>query len=226
MKKIIAMLVCVLMLAACLPTAAFAVDAGITTGDVNGDEAVDVKDVVLMIRFLTGWDVGISEEYGDFDGNGRIDMRDLILLIRYILSSTPEPEPEPEPEPKPEPDPAPSKIGEVLALVNAERAKNGLSPLTLDTELTSNANIRAKEIVEQFSHTRPNGESCDTAVTVDWMHVGENIAMGYPTPEAVMNGWMNSDGHRKNILNGDFTKIGIGVCSSGGAMYWVQLFVG
>lgn len=68
------MLVCVLMLAACLPTAAFAVDAGITTGDVNGDEAVDVKDVVLMIRFLTGWDVGISEEYGDFDGNGRIDM--------------------------------------------------------------------------------------------------------------------------------------------------------
>ena len=96
MKKIIAMLVCVLMLAACLPTAAFAVDAGITTGDVNGDEAVDVKDVVLMIRFLTGWDVGISEEYGDFDGNGRIDMRDLILLIRYILSSTPEPEPEPD----------------------------------------------------------------------------------------------------------------------------------
>ena len=222
LKKIIAMLVCVLMLAACLPTAAFAVDAGITTGDVNGDEAVDVKDVVLMIRFLTGWDVGISEEYGDFDGNGRIDMRDLILLIRYILSSTPEPEP----EPKPEPDPAPSQIGEVLALVNAERAKNGLSPLTLDTELTSNANIRAKEIVEQFSHTRPNGESCDTAVTVNWSYIGENIAMGYPTPEAVMNGWMNSDGHRKNILNGDFTKIGIGVCSSRGAMYWVQLFVG
>ena len=147
-------------------------------------------------------------------------MRDLILLIRYILSSTPEP------EPKPEPDPAPSQIGEVLALVNAERAKNGLSPLTLDTELTSNANIRAKEIVEQFSHMRPNGESWDTAVTVKWSYIGENIAMGYPTPEAVMNGWMNSDGHRKNILNGDFTKIGIGVCSSGGAMYWVQLFVG
>lgn len=220
LKKIIAALVCVFMLVPCFSAAVSAGAAGITTGDVNGDEAVDVKDVVLMIRFLTGWDVGISEEYGDFDGNGRIDMRDLILLIRYILSSTPEP------EPKPEPDPAPSQIGEVLALVNAERAKNGLSPLTLDTELTSNANIRAKEIVEQFSHTRPNGESCDTAVTVNWSYIGENIAMGYPTPEAVMNGWMNSDGHRKNILNGDFTKIGIGVCSSGGAMYWVQLFVG
>lgn len=216
LKKIIAMLVCVLMLAACLPTAAFAVDAGITTGDVNGDEAVDVKDVVLMIRFLTGWDVGISEEYGDFDGNGRIDMRDLILMIRYILSVNPEPKP----------DPVTPQAGEVLDLVNAERAKNGLSPLVLDTELTSNANIRAKEIVEQFSHTRPNGESWDTAVTVKWSYTGENIAMGYPTPEAVMNGWMNSDGHRKNILNGDFTKIGIGVCSSGGAMYWVQLFVG
>lgn len=71
LKKIIAALVCVFMLAACLPTAAFAVDAGITTGDVNGDETVDMKDVVLMIRCLTGWNVGISEEHGDFDGNGR-----------------------------------------------------------------------------------------------------------------------------------------------------------
>ena len=218
MKKIIAALVCVFMLAACLPTAAFAVDAGIVPGDVNGDETVDMKDVVLMIRCLTGWNVGISEEYGDLDGNGRIDMRDLILLIRYILSSAPEPEPKP--------DPVPSQVSEVLDLVNAERAKNGLAPLTLDTELTSNANVRAKEIVEVFSHTRPNGESCFTAVTVDWMSVGENIAMGYPTPEAVMNGWMNSDGHRKNILNGGFTKIGIGVYSSGGTLYWVQLFVG
>ncbi len=210
------MLVCVLMLAACLPTAAFAVDAGITTGDVNGDEAVDVKDVVLMIRCLTGWNIGISDEYADFDGNGKVDMRDLILMIRYILSVNPEPKP----------DPVTPQAGEVLDLVNAERAKNGLSPLVLDPELASNANVRAKEIVEQFSHTRPNGESCDTAVTVNWSYIGENIAMGYPTPEAVMNGWMNSDGHRKNILNGDFTKIGIGVCSSGGAMYWVQLFVG
>lgn len=218
LKKIIAALVCVFMLAACLPTAAFAVDAEIVPGDVNGDETVDMKDVVLMIRCLTGWNVGISEEYGDLDGNGRIDMRDLILLIRYILSSAPEPEPKP--------DPVPSQVSEVLALVNAERAKNGCAPLTLDTELTSNANVRAKKIVEVFSHTRPNGERCFTAVTVDWMYVGENIAMGYPTAEAVMDGWMNSDGHRKNILNGDFTKIGIGVCSSGGAMYWVQLFVG
>ena len=218
LKKIIAALVCVFMLAACLPTAAFAVDAGIVPGDVNGDETVDMKDVVLMIRCLTGWNVGISEEYGDLDGNGRIDMRDLILLIRYILSSAPEPEPEP--------DPVPSQVSEVLDLVNAERAKNGLAPLTLDTELTSNANVRAKEIVEVFSHTRPNGESCFTAVTVDWMHIGENIAMGYPTAEAVMDGWMNSEGHRKNILSGDFTKIGIGVYSSGGTLYWVQLFVG
>lgn len=117
LKKIIAALVCVFMLAACLPTAAFAVDAGIVPGDVNGDETVDMKDVVLMIRCLTGWNVGISEEYGDLDGNGRIDMRDLILLIRYILSSAPEPEPKP--------DPVPSQVSEVLALVNAERAKNG-----------------------------------------------------------------------------------------------------
>ena len=216
LKKIIAALVCVFMLVPCFSAAVSAGAAGIIPGDVNGDETVDMKDVVLMIRCLTGWNIGISDEYADFDGNEKVDMRDLILMIRYILSVNPEPKP----------DPVTPQAGEVLDLVNAERAKNGLSPLVLDPELASNANVRAKEIVEQISHTRPNGESCDTAVTVNWSYIGENIAMGYPTPEAVMNGWMNSDGHRKNILNGDFTKIGIGVCSSGGAMYWVQLFVG
>ena len=216
MKKIIAALVCVFMLVPCFSAAVSAGAAGIIPGDVNGDETVDMKDVVLMIRCLTGWNIGISDEYADFDGNGKVDMRDLILMIRYILSVNPEPKP----------DPVTPQAGEVLDLVNAERAKNGLSPLVLDPELTSNANVRAKEISELFSHSRPNGESCITAVTVDWMYVGENIAAGQPNAETVMSDWMGSDGHRGNILSGNFTKIGIGVYSSGGVLYWVQLFVG
>lgn len=216
LKKIIAALVCVFMLVPCFSAAVSAGAAGIIPGDVNGDETVDMKDVVLMIRCLTGWNIGISDEYADFDGNGKVDMRDLILMIRYILSVNPEPKP----------DPVTPQAGEVLDLVNAERAKNGLSPLVLDPELTSNANVRAKEISELFSHSRPNGESCITAVTVDWMYVGENIAAGQPNAEAVMSDWMGSDGHRGNILSGNFTKIGIGVYSSGGVLYWVQLFVG
>ena len=223
MKKIIAMLVCVLMLAACLPTAAFAVDAGITTGDVNGDEAVDVKDVVLMIRFLTGWDVGISEEYGDFDGNGRIDMRDLILLIRYILSSTPEP------EPKPEPDPAPSQIGEVLALVNAERAKHGLAALTEDWELSRVARYKSQDMHDNryFAHNSPTYGTpfrMLRAFGLSYRTAGENIAMGYAAPAAVVAGWMNSEGHRANILSSAYTKIGVGYVADG--HYWTQQFIG
>ena len=116
--------------------------------------------------------------------------------------------------------------GQVAALVNAERAKAGLSPLTLDTELSANAAVRAQEIVEKFDHTRPDGSKFSTAVTIEWRTVGENIAYGQSSPEAVMNAWMNSSGHRANILNADFDKIGVGVVRSGGRLYWVQLFAG
>lgn len=116
---------------------------------------------------------------------------------------------------------------EVLRLVNAERAKNGLSPLVTDNGVTEVARLRAKEIVQSFSHTRPNGSSCFTAANelgVSYRAAGENIAYGYPTPEAVVNGWMHSDGHRKNILSASFSKIGIGCYESGGVLYWTQFF--
>lgn len=118
------------------------------------------------------------------------------------------------------------KADQVAALVNAERAKAGLSALALDKELSANATVRAEEIVNNFSHTRPNGASFSSAITISYRRAGENIAYGYPTAEAVMDGWMNSSGHRANILQSSFTKIGVGVVQRGNTLYWVQLFTG
>ena len=118
---------------------------------------------------------------------------------------------------------------EVLRLVNVERAKYGLSALALDSGATEVAHVRAKEIVTSFSHTRPNGSSCFTAadeLDISYRFAGENIAYGYPTPEKVVNGWMNSEGHRKNILSSSFSKIGIGCYENNGILYWSQFFIG
>ena len=118
---------------------------------------------------------------------------------------------------------------EVIRLVNAERAKYGLSALKKDDGAVSAAHIRAKEIVQSFSHTRPNGTSCFTAakeIGVSYKTAGENIAYGYATPQQVVNGWMNSEGHRKNILSSSFSKIGVGCYSKGNVLYWSQFFIG
>ena len=117
---------------------------------------------------------------------------------------------------------------QVVALVNAERAKAGLNALTLDTEIASAALVRAKETEISFSHTRPDGRHFSTALSdsgISFRGAGENIAWGQKTPEEVMNGWMNSEGHRANILNPNFTKIGVGYYqNSAGRNYWTQLF--
>ena len=115
---------------------------------------------------------------------------------------------------------------QVLALVNEERAKHGLQSLTYDSLVSSAANIRAKEIKSLFSHTRPDGRSCFTAldeVGYSYRKAGENIAYGQKSAKEVMSAWMNSEGHRANIL-GDYTYIGIGVYESGGTIYWSQFF--
>lgn len=112
---------------------------------------------------------------------------------------------------------------EILALVNKERTAAGVSPLTLNATMTAAATERAGEITEYFSHDRPDGSSCFTIFDeygLSWSSVGENIAYGYYSSESVMNGWMNSEGHRSNILSSDFTELGVGYCDG----YWVQIF--
>lgn len=118
-------------------------------------------------------------------------------------------------------------IEAVVTLVNRERNKVGLQYLMIYTDLVNGANIRAKEITDSYSHTRPNGSACFTVLREKYGWMGENIAAGYQSPEAVVQGWINSEGHRKNILNPNFKKIGVGYYNkpnSDMVNYWVQMF--
>ena len=118
---------------------------------------------------------------------------------------------------------------QVIDMVNEERAKQGLKPLKMNVNVQKAAQTRSEEITKSFSHTRPNGSSFSTALkenSVSYRSAGENIAYGQKKAEAVMNGWMNSSGHRANILNSNFEEIGVGVhIADNGTIYWTQLFI-
>lgn len=121
---------------------------------------------------------------------------------------------------------------DMLKQVNAQRAKNGKSALTLNQSLCASARVRASEIAKDgcFSHIRPDGSGCFTAISgVSYRTAGENIAMGtwgYYGVDEIMDRWMNSEGHRANILNGDFSEVGFGCVVVNGNGYWVQMFIG
>ncbi|EST39200.1 hypothetical protein N566_03340 [Streptomycetaceae bacterium MP113-05] len=116
----------------------------------------------------------------------------------------------------------------VLGLVNAERAKVGCSPVTAEPQLAALAETHSRDMAERgyFSHTTPDGESpwdrADAAGVEDMG--GENIARGQADAEAVMAAWMNSDGHRANILNCDFRTLGVGAHFAPGGPWWTQAF--
>lgn len=121
---------------------------------------------------------------------------------------------------------------EVVQLVNAERKKAGLSGLAENASLMKTATIKSEDMAKNnyFSHTSPTyGSPFDLMKKfgISYHAAGENIAMGQKTPEQVMKAWMNSPGHRKNILNPSFTKIGVGVAkNSENQYYWTQHFIG
>ena len=105
-------------------------------------------------------------------------------------------------------------INEVYEITNNYRSLVGVSSLTLDSSLVEAASIRAKELSDSFSHTRPNGSSCFTVLSelgISYGTAGENIAAGYSSSQSVMEGWRSSSGHYQNIISSKFKKIGIGV---------------
>ena len=114
-------------------------------------------------------------------------------------------------------------INEVYEITNNYRSLVGVSSLTLDSSLVEAANIRAKELSDSFSHTRPNGSSCFTVLS-ELGTAGENIAAGYSSSQSVMEGWRSSSGHYQNIISSKFKKIGIGVNIINNQYYWVQIF--
>lgn len=118
---------------------------------------------------------------------------------------------------------------EVVELTNEERAKQGLSPLKADAQLSKVARDKSKDMATNgyFSHNSPTyGSPFDMMKQygITYRTAGENIAKGQRTPQEVVNGWMNSEGHRANIMNGEFTHIGVGYVEQGN--HWTQQFIG
>ena len=118
---------------------------------------------------------------------------------------------------------------EVIRLVNEVRRENGLKALTANWELSRVARYKSQDMLNKgyFSHTSPTYGTpfqMIKAFGLSFRTAGENIARGYPNPQAVVNGWMNSSGHRANILNASYTQIGVGYVAQGN--YWTQMFIG
>ncbi len=223
MKRIISGFIALtLTLTAALSSAVWAFAASsVKLGDVNSDSKIDSADATLVLqRYASLIDsnaLNFNEQAADMNSDSKIDSVDATLILQvYAGISVNEEEPG-------EIDPL---ALQVVELVNEQRINEGLEALTVNDELCRNAQVRAEEAAVLASHTRPDGTLCFTAITVPYMTAGENLAFGYKTPADAMNAWMNSEGHRANILNGDFTQIGVGVYQENGVYYWSQFFIG
>ena len=120
-----------------------------------------------------------------------------------------------------------SAASEVVRLTNSARSQNGYAALVEDGALSEAAAVRAREIARSFSHTRPSGASFSSALSesgVTYLRAGENIASGQKSASEVVNAWLNSPGHRANILNSSYSRIGSASVNIDGTLYWVQLF--
>lgn len=174
--------------------------------------------ITQFVQFLADW--GICLEEGTFPEIG------------WPEAEAPNPE-RPQLD-RPEMEESVPQMGiaqEMLAKVNQQRRSAGLAELSLSQELTKVANIKAEDMRDQgyFSHISPNyGSPFDMMKEfgISYRTAGENIAKGQKNVEAVMNGWMNSSGHRENILNAKYTHLGVGYCiDNAGNPYWVQMFI-
>lgn len=132
------------------------------------------------------------------------------------------------PPPPPDPGMSPAMAG-LLGLVNAERAARGLAPMTFDARLGAAAQAHSEDQVRRREMSHIGADGSDVASRVDrvgyaWRSVAENVAYGYATSEAVMAGWMASEGHRRNILSAN-VHIGMGLAvDADGRLYWTLVF--
>ncbi len=229
---IICVLACVFSAAAETETAKNSSVPPIALGDADGSNIIDIKDVTAVQRYVAQFEDanGVYTNLGDVNRDNELTIGDATDIARWLCEFD-----------MPERalmigDPVGEYLDDyskkVLELLNEERKKENLKPLVMDDSLVRVAKNRGLEISwpDHFSHTRPDGSSCFTAAgNLPLWAYGENIAAGYPTPEDVMDGWMNSQGHRANILNSNFECIGIACVytpiNNGGYRYnWVQFF--
>lgn len=238
MKNKLTSTVLAIALALSLSVPAFAADAR-TTCWAYGDELLRQ----LLCRYIG--------ECGESANTDWASMLQSLLTRKPSTSAQPEQPAEPEtpaqpetptrPEPEQSTQPAPAEPEtsvsssvrayekEVVRLVNAERAKVGLAALTEDERLSDLARLKSQDMHDNgyFAHNSPTYGTpfqMMKSFGVTYRTAGENIAMGHATPEAVVSAWMNSSGHRANILNASYTSIGVGYVASGN--YWTQVFIG
>ena len=211
--------------------------------DVDGDGSVTIKDSINVLRYICG----ILDTFPVEEGPTQKPTEAPTAAPTEEPTQRPTEAPTAAPTERPtqKPTEAPAELPtnscnsiydadtekdcytlsyKVFEIVNQERIKAGVKPLKFNNDMYKAAMVRAKECDESFSHDRPNGTSCFTALKeagVKYFSAGENIAMGYRTPADVMKGWMDSEGHRNNILNPNFTDFACGVYKSG---YWSQFF--
>lgn len=243
-RRILSALLAAGMIFGCLGSAAFA--SYNEKYDINGDGFVNPKDALYLLeKFLD--DTTTASD--DVNGDGSVNPKDALVILEYFLDpsafddssdksdTSSDNSSDTSSDTSDTSSDTPSDISEeyrkeVVRLVNIEREKYGLSPLAINEAAAETAQLRAGEIIELFSHERPNGDMCYTALNeagIRYRTAGENIAAGQPTPASVVDAWMNSPGHRSNILNSNFTEIGVGYIYDGNSYYgsyWVQMFIG
>jgi uncharacterized YkwD family protein/spore coat assembly protein SafA len=200
MKKLV---VFILILAALAATLITTVSAAVSHKVVQGD---------TMWKLAVKYEVGLSEIKS---ANSQISNPDLIYPGQILNIPTTDSS-------------VTNYEREVIRLVNRERRERGLNELTYDWELCRVARIKSQDMKDNgyFSHTSPTYGSPFQMMKnfgIRYKSAGENIAKGQPSPEAVVKAWMNSSGHRANILNSSFTHIGVGYASGGS--YWTQMFI-
>ena len=214
-------------------------------GDVNHNGRLDAKDAMIIQRFTISLSSFTAEDVkiADVNQDGSVTAKDVIFVLRCVigLSSLSGEVPSIQEFEQIQADVTQANADdeneakkqqaiEVTRLVNVEREKEGLVPLELDETLCRYATIRAEESIALFAHDRPDGRPWFTILddnNVDYMKGGENIAAGYKSPEIVVNAWMNSEGHRANIMNPNFRKIGVGYVYDANdpfGHYWQQMF--
>ncbi len=229
LKKFTSVILAVLM---SVTAVTFSVDAAQQKiyGDINADGVISIVDATELQKLLVdSRELTFDEsKIADVNESQKIDVADATAIQKYLTGldgagKTGQPYVTEEQKQQLE-----QMRQEVFKIVNEERTSRGLSALTYNYELEKCTDIRAEEITVVFDHTRPNGQSWSTVLKeqgVSYFTAGENIAAGYPTAEMVMQGWMNSDGHRANILSPNFHQFACGVTISNGRAYWVQLFI-
>ena len=207
-------------------------------GDVNSDGNVNLRDAIEIQKCVLAI-ISFNDKQkrcGDVDKSGEVKLIDSIYVQKHCLGmpnsisgigeklSSPEPS-----EPSKPVDITAEYANEVVRLVNVVRNNAGLDTLANRKDVAKAAQVRAKELTQLFSHTRPDGSDCFSVIeekNIRWDALGENIAAGQKSPDEVINAWMNSEGHRANILGMDYNGIGVGCYSKNGTLYWTQIFIG